>query len=105
MPTPLVGTNGARTGLDVARFLLSGARGVELASLVLMQGATALTHVIRELRGYLDQRGTTNLDEIIGASVRRARQYRDIVPVHPPAHPWVESKLLEEKREPGVSQT
>lgn len=34
MSTPLIGTNGARDGLDIARFMLSGARAVELASLV-----------------------------------------------------------------------
>jgi dihydroorotate dehydrogenase len=43
---PVIGTNGARDGLDVVRFLLSGARAVELASLLLMRGAPALADVV-----------------------------------------------------------
>jgi dihydroorotate dehydrogenase len=90
MSTPLIGTNGARTGLDTVRFLLSGARGVEFASLLLMRGAPALTDVITELDTYLDRRGITNLDEIIGASARRAKSYHEIDPIVPPVRPWLD---------------
>lgn len=88
MSTPLIGTNGARDGLDIARFLLSGARAVELASLVLMRGATALTDVIQQLESYLDHHGVSTLDEIIGSAVAKAKEYRQIEPVNPPRRPW-----------------
>nr|WP_078510553.1 hypothetical protein [Streptomyces himastatinicus] len=86
--TPLIGTNGARDGLDVARFLLSGAHAVELASLLLLRGAPALTEVLVQLGAYLDARGIGRLDDIIGASADRARTYAEIEPLTPPRRPW-----------------
>jgi len=85
---PLVGTNGARSGLDVARFLLSGADAVELASLLMMRGATALTRVLAELRDYLDAHGVRTLAEVVGVSVTRAKEYGEIAPVRLPPRPW-----------------
>ena len=35
---PLIGINGAQTGLDVVRFMLSGASAVEIASPVMVYG-------------------------------------------------------------------
>lgn len=84
----LVGTNGARTGRDVARFLLSGARAVELASLPMARGAGALAEVVAELTAYLRDRGVRSLDGMIGASVGRARTYAEIPPLEPRPWPW-----------------
>jgi dihydroorotate dehydrogenase (NAD+) catalytic subunit len=54
---PLAGTSGARSGDDVARFLLAGASAVQLASAVLAEGPAALTRVTTELRAYLERTG------------------------------------------------
>lgn len=86
----LIGTNGARNGLDVARFLLSGARAVEMASLLLSHGAAALTDTVSQLGTYLDDHGITGLDEVIGASARRAKPYHEIDPITPPVRPWLD---------------
>jgi dihydroorotate dehydrogenase len=75
---PLVGTNGARSGLDVARFLLSGARAVELASLPLQRGPAALGEVVRELDRYVAGRGVGSLEAMVGVAADRARDYTDI---------------------------
>ncbi|MGW3472363.1 dihydroorotate dehydrogenase [Saccharopolyspora sp. NPDC000995] len=85
---PLVGTNGARDGLDVARFLLSGAHAVELASILLTNGPDALRTTIDELASYLDHSGIDSLNQVIGASVRRAKTYADLPPIDPPNRPW-----------------
>jgi dihydroorotate dehydrogenase (NAD+) catalytic subunit len=53
----LLGTNGARDGLDVARFLLSGASAVEMTTAVLTDGPAALTRTIAQLEDYLRQQG------------------------------------------------
>ncbi|MFI7124706.1 dihydroorotate dehydrogenase [Nonomuraea sp. NPDC050153] len=87
----LIGTNGARDGLDVARFLLSGAQAVEMASLLLSNGAAALARTISQLDAYLDQHGVTRLDEVIGAAVRRAKEYHEIDPIVPPVRPWLDN--------------
>ena len=89
---PLIGTNGARDGLDVARFLLSGAQAVELASVVLMRGPEALRETISDLRTYLDSKQVGSLDQIVGASVSRAKEYADLAPPAPPRRPWHHSR-------------
>ena len=73
---PLLATNGARSGLDVARFLLSGAAATEITSLVLMQGYGALSGCIAELDAYLDRRGKS-AGELLGASADRLQSYAE----------------------------
>jgi len=72
----LLGTNGARTGLDVARMILSGARAVELTSLVYLQGFEAFREVIVELNNWLEQRSLTAMD-LIGKAVQQLEQYSE----------------------------
>jgi dihydroorotate dehydrogenase len=47
----IVGTNGARDGYDVARFLLAGASAVALTSAVVTEGPNVLAQCIREREG------------------------------------------------------
>lgn len=54
---PLIGTNGAQSGEDVARMLLAGAHAVEMASAVMLRGARALSDAVAELERYLDRVG------------------------------------------------
>jgi dihydroorotate dehydrogenase (NAD+) catalytic subunit len=62
---PLIGTNGARSGLDVVRFLLAGASAVEMASVVLTRGFDALSDAVDELEQYLE-RHSCSATELIG---------------------------------------
>jgi dihydroorotate dehydrogenase len=71
---PLLATNGARSGLDVARFLLAGASATELSSLVHMRGYGALTEAIEELGRYLDRRGRRARD-LIGRAADQLQTY------------------------------
>lgn len=73
---PLLGTNGARTGLDIARFLLSGAYAVEMGSIVLAQGAVALSRAVSEFEAYLT---TQNIDAqaLIGRAADQIQTYAD----------------------------
>ncbi|HEY2055599.1 MAG TPA: hypothetical protein VGH14_16830 [Solirubrobacterales bacterium] len=87
--TPLIGTNGARDGGDVVRFLLSGARAVELVSLLFALGPGAISTVLEELDACLSGQGVENLSEIIGVSAARARRYSEIPPIGNPK-PWAE---------------
>jgi dihydroorotate dehydrogenase (NAD+) catalytic subunit len=70
----LLGTNGARSGLDVARFLLAGATAVEMTSAVITDGPAALTSAIDELTAYLDEQGTS-ASAIIGEAADNVRTY------------------------------
>jgi dihydroorotate dehydrogenase (NAD+) catalytic subunit len=53
---PLIGTNGARSGLDVARMMLAGASAVELCTAVMTGGFGVLRDAIGELERYLGAR-------------------------------------------------
>lgn len=86
---PLIGTNGVRSGLDVARVLLAGASAAELTSLVLQAGFAALGSVIAELDGYLAEQGLAAPDLVgraadalgaYGAQAARPGRWRDFVP-------------------------
>ena len=71
----LIGTNGARGGEDVARFLLSGARGVEMGSIVMIEGYGAIQRSIRELQAFAEREGLASIEEVIGAAADAARSY------------------------------
>jgi len=53
---PLIGTNGARNGQDVARMLLAGATAVEMCSAVMTGGFGVLGNAIVELSSYLESK-------------------------------------------------
>src|SRR5207248_5829931 len=72
----VLGTNGARSGLDVARFLLAGASAVEMTSAVITNGAAALTEAIEELVAYLDEQGTS-ASAIIGEAADAVLTYEE----------------------------
>lgn len=74
----LIGTNGARNGLDVVRFLLSGARAVEMTSAVFTDGPSVLRDTIEEVRAYLDEQGVSAMD-VVGEAADQAKAIADLV--------------------------
>lgn len=87
-PKSIVGTNGARTGQDVARFILSGASAVEMATAVLLNGHQALALAIERLRDFLKSSGYASVTEARGYAVQYARSYADIPQRDSPKKPW-----------------
>ena len=75
--TPLLATNGVRTGEDVASVLLSGASAAELATSVVTEGPGALARVIQELDRYCDAHGCAARD-LVGVSADRMRTYAEV---------------------------
>jgi dihydroorotate dehydrogenase len=73
---PLIGTNGARDGYDVARMLLAGASAVEMTSSVMMRGVRVLKQSIEELDDYLEEQGVT-AEQIIGEATDKLTAYTD----------------------------
>ena len=64
---PLIGTNGARSGDDVARMLLAGASAVEMASVVMTNGFGVLKEAVTALERYCDQHGRA-VSDLIGVA-------------------------------------
>jgi dihydroorotate dehydrogenase (NAD+) catalytic subunit len=73
---PLVGTNGARSGGDVARFMLAGASAVQVATSVIVEGFGALGRMLDELRSYLEGQGMDARD-IVGEAADAAITYEE----------------------------
>lgn len=73
---PLIGTNGARTGLDVARLILAGATAVEMASVVYLGGFGALERARLELLGWLERK-RCSVTDVIGLAADSVQSYAE----------------------------
>lgn len=73
---PLIGTNGARTGLDVVRMLLSGASAVQMTSAPFTAGFDVLRSAVAAVESYLESKGT-NAESIVGVAADRLKSYAD----------------------------
>jgi dihydroorotate dehydrogenase len=72
---PLIGTNGARTGLDLARFLLAGASAVQASSAIFTGGFPVIGRMLQEFSDYLDRKGLSAA-ELIGLAADRLGTYQ-----------------------------
>ncbi|HEY1930479.1 MAG TPA: dihydroorotate dehydrogenase [Acetobacteraceae bacterium] len=71
---PLLGTNGVRSGGDVARMALAGASAVEILSVVMHEGFSGLTRIIAELDAWLEARGLRFAD-LMGRTADSLQSY------------------------------
>lgn len=71
---PLIATNGAQSGLDIARMMLAGARAVEMATPVMMRGAGLLSESLAEFEAYL-KRKQVNAVDLVGVAADRCRPF------------------------------
>jgi len=71
---PLIGTNGARDGYDIARMMLSGATGVQITSSIFTNGFEVISKSLSELTEYLESKGIT-ATELIGQTADRVETY------------------------------
>jgi dihydroorotate dehydrogenase len=85
---PIIGTNGARCADDVIRFLLSGARAVEFASVVMSNGPRVFTDMLGELQAYGQRKNIKHLVDIVGKAADAALPYSAIPDVERTEYPW-----------------
>jgi dihydroorotate dehydrogenase len=71
---PLIGTNGARSGLDLARFLLAGASAVQASSAIFTGGFAVIASMLGEFSAYLDRKGLAATD-LIGRAADKLESY------------------------------
>ena len=71
---PLIGTNGARDGYDIARMMLSGASGVQITSSIFTNGFEVISKSLLELLEYLENKGIS-AKELIGQTADRVEAY------------------------------
>jgi dihydroorotate dehydrogenase len=85
---PIIGTNGARSAEDVLRFLLSGARSVELASAAITNGPQVFSGILAELDSYCERKQIARISELVGKAADAALTYDQISPKQPGKYPW-----------------
>jgi dihydroorotate dehydrogenase len=85
---PIIGTNGARSGEDVLRFLLSGARAVELASVVITNGPKIFIEMLAELERYCSRKQIPSIEELIGKTADAALTYGELPVISRDRYPW-----------------
>jgi len=73
----LVGTNGARDGMDVVRFLLAGASAVQMTTAIMTDGPGVLTKTLGELTTYLERHGASAAS-IVGEAADHVLAYQDV---------------------------
>ncbi len=71
---PLIATNGARSGEDIARFLLAGASAVQMTSAIFTGGFGVVPRALDELRDYL-ARQRCHAADLIGKAADRLQSY------------------------------
>jgi len=64
-------TTGVHSGLDAVKAILSGASAVQTASALLRNGIPYLSTMLREIEGWMDDRGYENLDDFRGKLSQR----------------------------------
>lgn len=75
---PLIGTNGARDGHDVARFLLAGASAVQMTTAVITEGPEVLARAVEQLEAYLEGQGAS-ATELIGEAADHIQSFADVI--------------------------
>jgi dihydropyrimidine dehydrogenase (NAD+) subunit PreA/dihydroorotate dehydrogenase (NAD+) catalytic subunit len=85
---PIIGTNGARSANDILRFLLSGARAVEIASAAITNGPQIFSAIMAELHSYCERKQITRIASLIGKAADAALTYDQITPRKPGKYPW-----------------
>jgi dihydroorotate dehydrogenase (NAD+) catalytic subunit len=78
---PLIGINGARDGLDIARMMLAGASAVGLASAVMLRGYGIIPESLCQLEAYLADKNLSCAN-LIGRTADARRAFADM-PLRP----------------------
>jgi dihydroorotate dehydrogenase (NAD+) catalytic subunit len=73
---PLIGTNGARSGRDLARFLLAGASAVEMTSAVFTGGFAVIERALTDFTAYVERK-RIDARELIGRAADQLGTYQE----------------------------
>lgn len=73
---PLIATNGARSGRDIARFLLSGASAVQASSAIFTGGFAVIPRMLQEFDDYLESKSLAAGD-LIGRAADQIGSYAE----------------------------
>ena len=73
---PLMATNGARDGLDIIRFMMSGATAVQMTSAIFAGGYNVIEKSLEQIEEYLSSKNMPATD-LIGLAADRVKTYAE----------------------------
>ena len=74
---PISGMGGVETWRDAAEFLLLGATSIQVCTAVMHYGFRIIHELCDGLSNWLDEKGATSIEQVIGGSVPRISAYGD----------------------------
>lgn len=77
---PICGCGGAQTAEDALEFMMLGARGVQLASVILREGYGIITRVIQQMEQWMEAHGYQTTEELIGRALDSLWQFEEVLP-------------------------
>lgn len=75
---PISGIGGISTWKDAVEYMLLGARNVQICTEVMLKGYGIITELVKGLESYLQQRGFTSVEEMIGLSLNRLTEHSQL---------------------------
>src|SRR5690625_535272 len=75
---PISGIGGVSTWQDTVEFMLMGAGGVQICTAAMHHGFSIIEDLTERLSNYLDDKGISSLNEIIGASVEKYTDWSNL---------------------------
>lgn len=77
---PLIGINGAQSGLDVARMMLAGAHAAQIASAAMLRGFDVLSDAVKDFESYL-ARKKLSAQDLIGRAADARKTFAELPPL------------------------
>ncbi len=75
---PISGIGGVTTWRDAAEFIALGAGNVQVCTAVMTYGFKIVQEMISGLSQYMDEKGISSVDEIVGRAVPKVRDWNDL---------------------------
>ncbi len=69
---PIAGSNGIYDGRDAIEFLMTGARVMQVCSILMLKGIEWLPRMIKEVDEFMDSHGYPDIDSLYGISARQS---------------------------------
>lgn len=77
---PIFGCGGVQTAEDALEFMMLGARGVQLASVILREGYGAITRAVEQMERWMREHQYRTTEELIGQALDSLWQFEEVLP-------------------------
>lgn len=75
---PICGSGGVGSGDDVIKYLLAGATAAELATLVILEGYSAITRVLAQIEEWMQRKQVRCLMDVVGTAAKKVRTLEQV---------------------------